>query len=134
MFIERAEEFNRILPAAVRFLYGGVTEEILLRWGVMTFLVWLLSKIFQRGEGPPRAMWFIVSIVGSALLFGAGHLPLAAALAGGLTLTVVAYVIAANSLFGIVAGILYWRYGLESAVIAHVATHIVLTGAIALAL
>lgn len=23
-----------------RFLYGGLTEEILLRWGVMTFLVW----------------------------------------------------------------------------------------------
>jgi len=38
-FITRAQEFNNFLPAVTRFLYGGFTEELLLRWGFMTFLV-----------------------------------------------------------------------------------------------
>ena len=32
-FIGRAEEFNKLIPHAVRILYGGLTEEVLLRWG-----------------------------------------------------------------------------------------------------
>jgi hypothetical protein len=35
-------------------------------------------------------------------------------------------VIVANSVFGIVAGYLYWKFGLESAIIAHILGHVVL--------
>ncbi len=134
IFITRAEGFNKFIPPPVRFLYGGLTEEILLRWGVMTLLVWLLWKILQRQGGTPQNVWFVSGIVGSAVLFGIGHLPVASALAGGLTAPVVAYVVTANSIFGIVAGFLYWRSGLEAAILAHVTAHIVLIAAIAMAL
>jgi hypothetical protein len=39
------------------------------------------------------------------------------------------YVIIANSAFGFIAGFLYWRKGLESAIIAHMLTHVLLFAA-----
>jgi hypothetical protein len=130
-FVTKAVEFNKFIPHAVRILYGGFTEEILIRWGVMTFLVWLLWRIFQRGHGDVRPVFVIGAILISAILFGAGHLPIAAALSGGLTLSIIVYVIVANSLFGIAAGFLYWRRGLEAAMIAHMFAHVVLIASIA---
>ena len=132
-FIGRAQEFNKLLPAITRFLYGGFTEEILLRWGFMTFLVWALWRLFQKGTGSPKPVYVVAAIVVSALMFGVGHLPIASMLAGGLSLPIVIYVITANSIFGLAAGFLYWRRGLESAIIAHISAHVVLISAIYLA-
>jgi len=129
-FISRAEGFNRLLPHVSRFLYGGFTEEILLRWGFMTFLVWAAWRLFQRGEGTPKAVLVVAAIFVSALVFGMGHLPIASMLAGGLTVPLVVYVVSANSIFGMVAGVLYWKKGLEAAMIAHIFAHVVLITAI----
>ena len=117
------ERFNPSL--AGRVLYGGVTEELLLRWGLMTTLVWLTWRFVQRRRGAPgaAALWF--GIVVSALLFGAGHLPAATALVGDLSAGVVTYVVGANTAFGILFGYLFWRYGLEAAMIAHATAHVV---------
>lgn len=132
-FISRAEDFNRFVPNVTRFLYGGFTEEILLRWGIMTFLVWAAWRLLQKGQGKPKAVYVVGAIFLSALIFGAGHLPIASMLAGGLTAPIVVYVITGNSIFGIVAGFLYWRRGLEAAIIAHIMAHVVLISAIYLA-
>ena len=129
-FISKAEGFNQLMPFVVRIFYGGITEEILLRWGFMTFLVWFAWLVLQKGQGTPKRLFVIAAILISALLFGAGHLPVASLLAGGLTLPIVFYVLAANSLFGIAAGFLYWKRGLESAMIAHMFAHVVLVIAI----
>jgi hypothetical protein len=129
-FISRAEGFNKLMPAVTRFLYGGLTEEVLLRWGFMTLLVWLQWRLLQKGEGVPKSAFVIVGIFVSAIVFGIGHLPIASALSGGLTVPLVAYVITANSIFGIFAGFLYWKKGLESAMIAHIVAHVVLIAAI----
>jgi hypothetical protein len=146
-FILQAERFNALLPAAVRFLYGGLAEEILLRWGLMTLLVWAGSRIaalFVRRNNVdgeiasgsmnvrPSSAIFISAIIISAVVFGIGHLPVASLLAGGLTLPLVIYVISANSLFGIIAGFLYWRRGLEAAMIAHMFAHVVMLAALRL--
>lgn len=132
-FVARAEEFNKFMPHITRFLYGGLTEELLLRWGLMTFLVWVSWRLFQKGQGTPKALYIVGAIVISAVVFGMGHLPLALMLAGGLTAPLVIYVITANSIFGIAAGFLYWRRGLEAAMIAHISSHVVLISAIYLA-
>jgi membrane protease YdiL (CAAX protease family) len=66
-----------------------------------------------------------LAIVVSALVFAAGHLPAASILVGSLTAPIVAYVLMANTLFGIAFGWLYWRYGLEAAIVAHALTHVV---------
>jgi hypothetical protein len=129
-FVSRAEGFNKLMPAVTRFLYGGLTEEVLLRWGFMTLLVWLQWRLLQKGEGVPKSVIVIVGIFFSAIVFGIGHLPIASALSGGLSIPLVAYVITANSIFGIFAGFLYWKKGLESAMIAHIVAHVVLISAI----
>ena len=133
-FLVRAEGFNNLIPNAVRFLFGGITEEILLRWGMMTFLVWLAWALLKKATGKVPGIYFISAIVISAIAFGLGHLPLASVLAGELTLPIVLYVVVANSLFGFVAGFLYWRRGLEAAMIGHMFAHVVLVTAISLAL
>jgi len=133
-FVIRAEGFNKFIPAAVRLLYGGITEELLLRWGMMTFLVWAMWRLFQKGQEAPASIYFVSAIIASAVLFGVGHLPIASALAGGLSTPLVIYVITGNSIFGLVAGFLYWKKGLEAAIVAHMSAHIVLILAINLAL
>lgn len=131
-FVAKAEDFNHVLPPVTRLLYGGITEEVLLRWGFMSFLVWLNWRLLQRGQGQPRPACFVIGILLSAVIFGAGHLPIAVALQGSATPALVSYVVFANSIFGVVAGYLYWKKGLESAVVAHALTHVVFLAALAL--
>jgi membrane protease YdiL (CAAX protease family) len=133
VFVTRAEKLNSSMPLLTRFLYGGITEELLLRWGLLTLLVWVAWRIFQGGRGRPRAIYVVSAIVISSIVFGLGHLPLASALGVALSLPIVAFIVLANSLFGLIAGYLYWRKGLETAIIAHMSTHVVLVTAIYLA-
>lgn len=112
-------------PLLARLLYGGFTEEILLRWGFMTVVIWLAWRLLQRRTGGPRTVYMWFGIVISAVVFGAGHLPAAAMLVGKLTARVVIFVVVANSVFGVLFGYLFWRYGLEAAMIAHGFAHLV---------
>src|SRR5688572_22338918 len=48
LFVTRAEEFNTLIPFLTRLVYGGITEELLLRWGVLTLLVWIFWRVFQH--------------------------------------------------------------------------------------
>lgn len=125
--IDRIGKFSRILPVPTRILYGGITEELLLRWGLMTLIVWAAWRVLQKGQNHPMSAYFVGAIVLSSLVFGAGHLPVAYMLLpdffGG---ALVLFVILANSAFGVVAGYLYWKRGLESAMIAHIFCHLAL--------
>jgi membrane protease YdiL (CAAX protease family) len=113
------------IPISARVLYGGITEELLLRWGLMTALVWLAWRFLQQRQGPVRAGFVWLAIAVSALMFAAGHLPAASVLLGTLDVPVVAFVIGVNTAFGLLFGYLYWRHGLESAMIAHAIAHLV---------
>ena len=124
--VERITKFGNLLPLPTRLLYGGLTEEVLIRWGLMTLLVWITWRLFQKRLAKPTSVSFVVAILVSSLIFGLGHLPIASVVLPQITLAVVLFVIIANSAFGIVAGYLTWKYGLESAMIAHVLCHIVL--------
>jgi len=95
--------------------YGAIVEEIELRVFVMGVFAWLLSR-FAGKQATPWLM--IAAIVLAALAFGAGHLPMAAQLVP-LTVGVVTRVIAYNALAGIAFGWLYWKRGLEHAMLAH---------------
>lgn len=123
--LERVHRFLSLIPLPMRFLYGGITEELLLRWGFMTLLVWILWRVLQKGSGKPTSKHYILAILISAFIFAVGHLP-TAILLGETTAVMVLFVIVANSIFGVVAGYLYWKFGLESAMIAHVFGHVVL--------
>jgi membrane protease YdiL (CAAX protease family) len=126
---ERIAALGDVMPLPTRFLYGGITEEVLLRWGLMSAIAWAAWRIFARRRDTPPGACIVGAIVASAFIFGAAHLPLAFFLVPGPPASLVVFVIVANSLFGLVAGWLYWKRGLESAMVAHVATHLLLWSA-----
>lgn len=109
----------------MRVLYGGIVEELHMRWGLMSLFVWLGWRLFQRSKGLPHNAWFWAGIVLSALIFGIGHVP--AAISFGMLSTPlrIGYIVLANTIGGLIFGWLYWRKGLEGAMIAHASTHII---------
>lgn len=116
-------------PAWEGFLasfYGGFTEEILIRLFLMSFLAWLGSKIFlnQYRTQPQRIIW--TANILSALVFGLGHLPTAVSIGYPLSAVGIARILVLNSFPGLVFGWLYWKRGIESAMIAHFSGDILL--------
>ncbi|AFY55476.1 CAAX amino terminal protease family [Rivularia sp. PCC 7116] len=114
------------IPLLTRVLYGGIVEELLIRWGLMTFLVWLPWKIFQKASGTPKSIFYWFGITVAAAIFGIGHLPLLFSLIAQPTILLIGLIMALNMITGIIAGWLYWRKGLEAAIFAHMTFHLIL--------
>lgn len=112
------------IPLVARVLYGGITEEVLIRWGLMTLLVWCGWRMFARASAAPSAgiVWLAIGL--SAVLFGVAHVPAVAMTMESVPASIAAYIIAGNTLFGIIAGYLFWRFGLEAAIVSHTVAHI----------
>jgi membrane protease YdiL (CAAX protease family) len=91
----------------------------------MSLLAWLGKFISHDGDGHPTGPVFWAANILAALLFGLGHLP-ATAMLVPLTPLVVARAVLLNGLPGIAFGWLYWKRGLEAAMIAHFSADIVL--------
>ncbi|UQA62671.1 CPBP family intramembrane glutamic endopeptidase [Polyangium aurulentum] len=102
---------------------AAIKEEILLRFGLMTLLVWLFARLTRRESAGPGAVW--AGNVVAALLFGAAHLPAAASVTT-LTAAVVAVALVFNAIAGVIFGWLYWRRGILAAIVAHFSADIVL--------
>lgn len=98
--------------AFIASFYGGISEEVLSRLFIMTAVVYL-SNLLGLGNA---SYW--IGILFAALLFGVGHLPAAFGLFGK-TKLVVWRTILLNAIPGILFGYLYWKYGIENAMIAH---------------
>jgi len=105
--------------------YGGIAEEVVFRLFVLSLLVWLFSKITKAPDGRPAhgVIWF--SIMVSAILFGLGHLGITGDLTA-ITPTVVVRAVLLNGVPGVIFGQLFWKKGLESAIIAHFSADIVI--------
>ena len=107
-------------------LYGGLAEEVMTRWGLMSLVVWAVLRLRQpQAAAHPQpsvaAAW--TGIVVASVVFAAAHLP---ALAQEVALSgpVVARTVALNLLAGMAYGWLFWRRSLETAMLAHATTHI----------
>lgn len=105
--------------------YGGIDEEILLRLFVVSLLAWLISRVWKDEKGKPTAGGIWLAIIVASVLFGLGHLPATAQLAP-LTPLIIARAIVLNGVAGLAFGYLYWKRGLESAMLAHFSADILL--------
>ncbi|MCZ8251190.1 MAG: CPBP family intramembrane metalloprotease [Hylemonella sp.] len=108
-------------------LYGGIAEEIIMRWGVMSLaacgLAWTFGRL-SRGETQVTDVIAWSSIGVSALIFAVSHYP-ALALLVEPSPVVVAQSMLMNVLAGAVYGWLFWRRSLECAMTSHACTHLV---------
>ena len=128
IFVEPITAFQDNPPIWTRLLasfYGGVGEEIAMRLFLMTLVVWITYKIKRtKNDTPTRAgVWVAILLI--SVLFGLGHLPMTARFTEITTLVVLRAIIL-NGIAGITFGWLYWKKGLESAMISHFTTDIVL--------
>jgi hypothetical protein len=105
-------------------LYGGISEELMIRWGLMSLLAWLIWRFGGGGtDAPPRASVMRVAIIATAVVFGLGHLPAASALVP-LNAVIVVRTVLLNAIAGVAFGWLFWRRSLEAAMVAHASSHI----------
>jgi hypothetical protein len=107
---------------ALASFYGGIVEEVLCRLFLVSLLVWLLARI----GGGARPWMFAVAIVLAALIFGASHLPAAFASGTPHELRAIARIVALNMIVGVPLGWLFWKHGLEHAMLAHFSADLVL--------
>ena len=98
--------------------YGGIDEEVLTRLFLLTLFAWLGVRIFQKQKARLAPATFWIANVAAAVLFGLGHLP-AASRVMQITPEVVVVALALNGIAAIPFGYLYWKRGLESAMVAH---------------
>jgi hypothetical protein len=123
LVVEPATISGLLSQLLLGLLYGGIVEELLLRWGVMSLLVWIGWRLFQRGQGQAHPVLVWVAITLAAVLFGIGHLPAMASMVE-LTPLIIFRTILLNALGGMIFGWLYWRRSLEVAMVAHAAGHV----------
>jgi len=121
---------NWVWCGALASFYGGIVEELECRLFLVSLFVWLLAILNRRQVRP----WmFVTAIVLAALLFGAGHLPAAFATGMNHSLLPIARIVLLNALVGVVTGGLFWKFGLEHAMVAHFSADLVLHVALPLA-
>jgi|SRR5579871_652676 MFS family permease len=107
--------------------YGGIDEELLLRLFLLSLLAWLIGFVWHLPGGLPTVGAFWLANILAAVIFGLAHLPATAALVK-LTPLLVLRAIILNGLVGVAAGYLFWRYGLEAAMLAHFSADLVFHG------
>jgi len=119
-------------PAWMGFLasfYGGIAEEVQLRLFLFSLIALGVKYVgrlvgLSRNTGISVRLFWTVNIV-VAVIFGLGHLPATAELLP-LTPLIVVRAIVLNGIIGLIAGYLFWRRGIEMAILAHFSADIVL--------
>ncbi|GEB35480.1 CPBP family intramembrane glutamic endopeptidase [Brevibacillus parabrevis] len=120
MMAKRGKEpiSSRLLGVLSSF-YGGFCEEVLMRLGVMTVVVFLAQKLGLADT----AYWLGIGV--AALAFACAHLP-ANFMTYGKGKVATLWTLLLNGIMGILFGCLFWQYGLEAAIISHFSADIVL--------
>lgn len=110
---------------AASVLYGGIVEELMLRFFMMSIIAFLLWKVFARkAETAPTAVIVAANII-AAVLFAAGHLPATVMLFGSLSPLILLRCFLLNGGFGLLFGWLYRKFGIHYAMVSHAVLHIV---------
>lgn len=104
--------------------YGAVIEEVMLRLFAMSLIAFILCKLFGKSRTLPTTSMLIAANVVTALLFAAAHLPTTFALLGS-SAAIITRCFLLNGVLGLLFGLLYRKYGLRYAMIAHGGCHVV---------
>ncbi len=107
------------MPLWAKVWYGGVTEEIVMRFGSLTLVMWLLRRLQgreERGLAWPLA-W--CAIVLNAVLWVAIHQGLEVWSAQGTPNAGLIQILLCELVYGVMAGALFRCCGLEAAMCAH---------------
>lgn len=125
----KAAEPLYTMPLLSKLLYGSLTNELLVRWGMLACVFWALWRLAGRNAPPSPTMGW-AAVVLCALLWAATHWLLACWLLGPLPGLLLLHVVLGKVIYGLLAGFLCWRFGLEAAILAHMVTFVLSHGLI----
>lgn len=113
-------------PFAVAFI-ASVTEEVLFRLFLLSATVWVLSRGWKKGRPEASSMPVWIAVAVSSLAFALVHLPAWTAVTS-VTPFLIASVLALNGIAGLLLGQVYWRFGIEAAIVCHFAGDLIVQG------
>lgn len=120
--LDRASPWYGFMAA----ISAGVTEEVIFRLFGVSVIAWLGGLIFKYAIGRPKPFVFWFAILVMSFIFGLAHLQTPALVGWELSSAAVIRALALNAIGGLVYGWMYWRHGLESAIVTHFSTDLVL--------
>jgi hypothetical protein len=98
--------------------YVCMVEEIILRFFLLTLLIWITWKIKKDSNGLPTKFGIYMSIISVSIIYGIGNIY---SISSSLQLNNMIY--AGTFIFNIISGIafgwLYWKKGIEFAIISN---------------
>ena len=105
---------------------AAFNEEVCLRLFLLNGLAWFGNLLLGKKTGRPGTALLWTANILSALAFGALHIPNILVIGMAVDVVTVSTALIMNGIIGILFGWLYWRYGLESAIVSHFAADIIL--------
>ena len=110
-------------PILNRIFGAGLYEEIIVRWFFASFFIWIFWRLFDRNSQKPGNIVIWSGLIISNILFIIGHYPAVSILISN-NLEII------NMFFWMFVitlpwGWLYWKFGIESAIIAHSVFHVI---------
>ena len=121
---EQSLEIMAKLRAALKpdglLLYGGLVEEVIARWGLMN-LVAYFALLFTKQM---NNLVIYVSIIISGLLFVIGQIPIYIAAGCNSYRRLIYSLVLLSMCQSLFFGLVFWYYGLLSAIIAHLLFHL----------
>ncbi len=121
LFTEPLTIFLSSPPLWQRFLYSfyiSIVEEVILRFFLVTLFVWISWKIKKTSEGLPTNTGIWLSILLVSVIYGIVYLSgISSSIDSSLMLAI--GIIILNLMAGSIFGWLYWKKGLEAAILAN---------------
>lgn len=117
--VKISEQLRQQIGIEARITSGGITEEIIFRWGLLSFTMWAMLKLVPSETA---AFWMSIFITG--IVFGLAHLP--GNLAKGCIPSpfLIASMVIGNLWVSIICGYLFWQYGIIAPILVHMLFHI----------
>jgi membrane protease YdiL (CAAX protease family) len=107
-------------------LSAAFSEEVWLRLFLLNGLAWFGGLLLGKKTGCPETALLWAANILSTLVFGALHISNILVIGMPVDVVTVSSVIVLNGVIGLLFGWLYWRYGLESAIVSHFAADVIL--------
>lgn len=104
-----------------RVFSGGVFEEILFRFGIQNFLIWILLIVLEVNS----LAGFVIAVFTTSILFGLLHLPSIKLAEVKFDAKIITAAMILNVFIGLVLSYLTITFGILSAVFTHVTLHLV---------
>ena len=105
---------------AGRIFNGGIFEEILFRWGILSIVFWLTSFLVPIAD---VSFWIANTI--TVVIFGLAHLPAIKGMGLNITPKIIESAIVLNAVVGLVFGWALYNFGLEAAFFSHTFLHLI---------